>query len=68
MRNESLECTAACRTVVVASRAGLGEIDETILGADWRVRRVTSVRELGCAIRDGGPKAGLVDFGSSFSA
>lgn len=68
MRNESLECTAACRTVVVASRAGLGEIDETILGADWHVRRVTSVRELSCAIRDGGPKAGLVDFGSSFSA
>ncbi|CAJ0719823.1 Anaerobic nitric oxide reductase transcription regulator NorR [Ralstonia edaphis] len=68
MREESLECTAACRTVVVASRAGMGEIDETILGADWHVRRVTSMRELGCAIRDGVPKAGLVDFGSSFSA
>ncbi|CAJ0782942.1 Anaerobic nitric oxide reductase transcription regulator NorR [Ralstonia psammae] len=68
MREESLECTAACRTVVVASRAGMGEIDETILGADWHVRRVTSMRELGCAIRDGVPKAGLVDFGSAFSA
>lgn len=68
MRNESLECTAACRTVVVASRAGMGEIDETILGADWHVRRVASVRELSCAIRDGGPKAGLIDFGSNFSA
>ena len=68
MREESLECTAACRTVVVASRAGMGEIDETILGADWQVRRVTSMRELGCAIRDGVPKAGLVDFGSAFSA
>lgn len=68
MREESLECTAACRTVVVASRAGMGEIDETILGADWHVRRVTSMRELGCAIRDGVPTAGLVDFGSAFSA
>ncbi|PLC40690.1 Fis family transcriptional regulator [Ralstonia pickettii] len=68
MREESLECAAACRTVVVASRAGMGEIDETILGADWHVRRVTSMRELGCAIRDGVPKAGLVDFGSAFSA
>ena len=68
MREESLECTAACRTVVVASRAGMGEIDETILGADWHVRRVASMRELGCAIRDGVPKAGLVDFGSAFSA
>ncbi|MRS99914.1 sigma-54-dependent Fis family transcriptional regulator [Ralstonia pickettii] len=68
MREESLECTAARRTVVVASRAGMGEIDETILGADWHVRRVTSMRELGCAIRDGVPKAGLVDFGSAFSA
>lgn len=68
MREESLECTAACRTVVVASRTGMGEIDETILGADWHVRRVTSMRELGCAIRDGAPKAGLVDFGSAFSA
>ena len=68
MRNESQECTGACRTVVVASRAGMGEIDETILGADWNVRRVTSMRELGCAIRDGVPKAGLVDFSSAFSA
>jgi len=46
----------------------MGEIDETVLGADWHVRRVTSVRELGCAIRDGVPKAGLIDFGSGFSA
>ncbi|CAJ0770724.1 sigma-54 dependent transcriptional regulator [Ralstonia chuxiongensis] len=68
MREESLECTAACRTVVVASRAGMGEIDETILGAEWHVRRVTSMRELGCAIRDGVPMAGLVDFSSAFSA
>ncbi|WP_124380841.1 sigma-54 dependent transcriptional regulator [Ralstonia sp. SET104] len=68
MREESLECTTACRTVVVASRAGMKEIDETILGADWHVRRVTSMRELGCAIRDGVPKAGLVDFSSAFSA
>jgi len=68
MRETSLECTSACRTVVVASRAGMGEIDETVLGADWHVRRVTSVRELSCAIRDGVPKAGLIDFGSGFSA
>ncbi|WP_296225001.1 sigma-54 dependent transcriptional regulator [Ralstonia sp. UBA689] len=68
MRDESLECTGACRTVVVASRAGMGEINEAILGADWHVRRVTSVRELGCVIRDGAPKAGLIDFGSAFSA
>ncbi|ANJ72745.1 sigma-54 dependent transcriptional regulator [Ralstonia insidiosa] len=68
MREASLECTGACRTVVVASRAGMGEIDETILGADWHVRRVTSMRELGCAIRDGVPKAGLIDFSSAFSA
>ena len=46
----------------------MGEIDETILGADWHVRRVTSMRELGCAIRDGVPKAGLIDFSSAFSA
>ena len=46
----------------------MGEIDETILGADWLVRRVTSMRELGCAIRDGVPKAGLIDFSSAFSA
>jgi DNA-binding NtrC family response regulator len=45
----------------------MGEVDETLLGADWHVRRVTSVRELGCAIRDGVPKAGLIDFGSAFS-
>ncbi|MCO5398069.1 sigma-54 dependent transcriptional regulator [Ralstonia soli] len=68
MRDESLDCTGACRTVVVASRTGMGEIDETILGADWNVRRVTSMRELGCAIRDGVPKAGLIDFSSAFSA
>lgn len=68
MRDESLECTGACRTVVVASRAGMGGIDETMLGADWHVRHVTSVRELSCAIRDGAPKAGLIDFGSAFSA
>nr|WP_311529506.1 sigma-54 dependent transcriptional regulator [uncultured Ralstonia sp.] len=68
MRDQSLECTAARRTVVVASRAGMGEINETILGADWHVRRVMSVRELGCAVRSGAPMAGLIDFGSAFSA
>jgi DNA-binding NtrC family response regulator len=67
MREGSTESTGACRTVVVASRTGMGEINETILGADWQVRRVMSVRELGCAIRDGAPKAGLIDFGSAFS-
>lgn len=46
----------------------MGEISETILGADWHVRHVNSVRELGCAIRDGVPKAGLIDFGSAFSS
>ncbi|ATJ86211.1 sigma-54 dependent transcriptional regulator [Ralstonia solanacearum] len=68
MREEPLECTGACRTVVVASRAGMGEISEAVLGADWHVRHVSSVRELGCAIRDGVPKAGLIDFGSAFSS